>query len=561
MITEHVILNVRHLQIAFAGAGPFTAVNDLSFHIEKGKTLAIVGESGSGKSLTALALMNLLPPAATLKGEVFLTVHGKEYNLGARADNNWQKLRGKEIGMVFQEPMSSLNPVMRIGRQLAEAIITHQRVSGNQARQMAIDWLRKVQLPSPETIYNRYPHQLSGGQKQRVMIAMAMCNHPVLLIADEPTTALDVTVQQEIIKLMQTLQREHDTAMIFITHDLTLAATIADEMLVMYKGETMEYDSAAQVLKLPKHPYTRALLACKPASQQKDKRLPVVADFLNADKARGDGAIIEKPQYKSEISGEALLQVKDLRVWFTENKTLFGKPLQYFKAVDDVSFTLHKGEILGLVGESGCGKSTLSRSLMGLIPVHSGQILFNGEDLANLPTRNWSKVRRQMQMIFQDPYASLNPRMTIGDMLTEPLLVHKIVSPKDLQREASRLLDLVHLPADSLKRYPHQFSGGQRQRIGIARALALRPQLLICDESVSALDVSVQAQILNLLKELQHEFQLTYLFISHDLTVVHYISDRVMVMQAGKIVESGDAEQVLKHPKDAYTMRLINAMP
>jgi peptide/nickel transport system ATP-binding protein len=551
------ILSVNNLQISFAARETFMAVKNLSFELQKGKTLAVVGESGSGKSLTALALMGLLPKSASFGGSINLHDEDKTYNLAEATTEQWQQLRGKAIGIVFQEPMSSLNPVMSIGKQVAETIITHQNVSKQQAKTIAIDWLRKVQLPEPEKIYKRYPHQLSGGQKQRVMIAMAMCNHPALLIADEPTTALDVTVQREVLQLMHDLQQEQGTAMIFITHDLALASEIADDVLVMYKGEMVEYGDVAQVLKQPQHPYTKALVACRPAAQQKGKRLPIVSDFL-------EPASVTKPEIlwvEQTVTGNVLLAVNNLRVWFEENKNLFGKTQTYFKAVDDVSFELKKGEVLGLVGESGCGKSTISRSLMGLLPVHEGQIIFDGKDLAKLSQSQWKQVRRHVQLIFQDPYASLNPRMTIGDMLIEPMRVHDIVPSNELKKEAQRLLDLVHLPADSMKRYPHQFSGGQRQRIGIARALALRPKLLICDESVSALDVSVQAQILNLLKELQQEFQLSYLFISHDLSIVHYISDRVMVMQAGEIVESGNAEQVMKQPANDYTKRLIQAMP
>ncbi len=546
MNTNHII-QAANLKISF---GDFIAVNGISFAIEQGKTLAIVGESGSGKSLTALSLMGLLPKEARVQGNLQL----QEHNLSDANNALWQQLRGKAMGMVFQEPMSSLNPVMKIGKQLAEAMLTHQSIDKATAKQQAIDWLCKVQLPNPEKLYERYPHQLSGGQKQRVMIAMAMCNNPVLLIADEPTTALDVTVQQEVIALMKELQAEHHTAMIFITHDLSLAAQIADDVLVMYKGEVMEYGNAAHVLHNPQHAYTKALLACKPNANNKGKRLPIVADFLQDEPP----ATI----YNTDAPiGNTMLQVNNLRVWFTENKDWLGRPVNYFKAVDDVSFELKRGEVLGLVGESGCGKSTISRSLMGLLPVHEGQIVFNNEDLATLPQKEWVRIRRQIQMIFQDPYASLNPRMTVGDMLMEPMRTHSIVPHSELKKEAQRLLDMVQLPADSMKRYAHQFSGGQRQRIGIARALALRPQLLICDESVSALDVSVQAQILNLLKDLQREFNLTYLFISHDLNVVHYISHRVMVMQAGHIVEAGDATQVLQQPHHDYTKRLIAAMP
>jgi len=552
------ILQVDALNISFGGAEAFTAVKNVSFHLGPARTLAIVGESGSGKSLTALALMGLLPKTASLSGTMLLSDSNTSFPLQDVNNTKAQQLRGKAISMVFQEPMSSLNPVMRIGRQLTECILTHQNITKQEAKKQALAWLKKVRLPGAEQIYTRYPHQLSGGQKQRVMIAMAMCNGPLLLIADEPTTALDVTVQKEIMLLMRSLQQEQHTAMIFITHDLALAAEMADDVLVMYKGETIEYGPAAQVLKTPQQAYTKALLACRPSAQQKGERLPVVSDFLNADDMQGTKPVAAKLHTGG---GDTLLEVNKLRVWFTENRDLLGRPLNYFKAVDDVSFVLKKGEILGLVGESGCGKSTLSRSLIGLLPIHEGQVLFNKEDLAVLQHKEWRRVRRQIQMIFQDPFASLNPRMTVGDMLQEPMQVHQIVPPGQLQKEVLRLLDTVHLPAASMKRYPHQFSGGQRQRLGIARALALRPQLLVCDESVSALDVSVQAQILNLLKELQTEFDLSYLFISHDLNVVHYISDRVMVMQAGKIVERGDAEQVLKHPVNEYTKKLVAAIP
>jgi peptide/nickel transport system ATP-binding protein len=555
------VLSVKGLSIRFGGEHPFTAVNNISFEIGKGKTMAIVGESGSGKSLTALSLMGLLPTTANVQGDIELYSGDKVYHLSAIKDNgSWQAIRGAEAGMVFQEPMSSLNPVMRVGKQLTECILTHQKISKEEAKQLAISWLRQVQLPEPEKLYARYPHQLSGGQKQRVMIAMAMCNHPVLLIADEPTTALDVTVQQEVIRLMQYLQGQHDTALIFITHDLALAATIADEVLVMYKGEMVEYGPATEVLRAPKHPYTQALVACKPSPQHKGYKLPIVSDFLDADKSKAAVQIAERPQKVTVESGK-ILEVNGLKVWFADDKNWMGKPTSYFKAVDGVSFTLNKGEVLGLVGESGCGKSTISRALIGLLPVHEGSIVFDETDIAQLPANGWTAVRKQVQMIFQDPFASLNPRMTIGEMLMEPMRVHGIVPNAELKKEAQRLLDIVQLPADAMKRYAHQFSGGQRQRIGIARALSLRPKLIICDESVSALDVSVQAQILNLLKELQAEFQLSYLFISHDLSVVHYISDRVMVMQAGKIVESGDAQQVLKRPGHEYTKRLIAAIP
>lgn len=548
--SANIVLSVKDLQITF-GAEPI--VDGVNIELEQGETIAIVGESGSGKSLTALSLMKLLPANAIQSGSIELTANGITYNIGN--DKTLNDLRGSAMGMVFQEPMSSLNPVVTVGRQIAESIILHRHIPEKQAKQITIDWLEKVQLPKPSEIYHRYPHQLSGGQKQRVMIAMAMCNNPALLIADEPTTALDVTVQKEVLELIGELQRDYGTAMIFITHDLALASQIADKILVMQRGKVVEMGDAKTVLNQPVHSYTKALLACRPSAEDKGKRLPVVADFLKENNV--PAAAFHQPI----TPGETILEVNDLKVWFTVQTNWLGKPQEYFKAVNGVSFNLKKGEVLGLVGESGCGKSTVSRSLMGVLPIYEGKAAFKGKELSLATQKEWSEVRTLMQMIFQDPFASLNPRMSVGDMLIEPLMVHNIVPRSERKKEAQRLLDLVQLPADSIKRYPHQFSGGQRQRLGIARALAVRPELLICDESVSALDVSVQAQVLNLLKDLQQEFNLSYLFISHDLNVVHYISDRVMVMQTGKIVEIGTADKVLKSPEDNYTKKLIAAMP
>ncbi len=562
-MTNDIILEVNGLHITFNGVQPFTAVNNLSFTVKKGKTLAVVGESGSGKSLTSLALMGLQPKTAELSGTMLLHA-GSDKTIDLSISgilNSKGTPRGQFISMVFQEPMSALNPVMKVGKQLQEAITIHQHISKAEAKQLTIKWLEKVQLPDPEKIYDRYPHQLSGGQKQRIMIAIAMCNHPQLLIADEPTTALDVTVQQEIMHLMHYLQQEHQSAMIFITHDLALAATIADEVLVMYKGEAMEYGTAQQVLNKPAHPYTKALLACRPKPESKGYVLPIVADFLDGKTLEEKIPVLSESAILPSTIATGLLNVKDLNIWFPEPNNFLSKSNSYFKAVDNVSFYINKGETLGLVGESGCGKSTLSKALIGLLPVKSGNILFDNKDLAISSLQEWRSVRTKVQMIFQDPYSSLDPRMTIGDTIKEPLAIHNIVSKNELDKEVIRLLNVVQLPATAVNKYPHEFSGGQRQRIGIARALSVRPELLICDESVSALDVSIQAQILNLLKELQNEFALTYLFISHDLGVVHYISDRVMVMQKGKIVETGDALQVLNNPANDYTKKLIAAMP
>jgi peptide/nickel transport system ATP-binding protein len=543
---------VDHLRIAFGKEQ--IAVQDLSFSVGTGKTLAIVGESGSGKSLTALALMGLLPKAARWDG----TIHMNAAHItNAAPQAFWRDMRGRVASMVFQEPMSALNPVMQVGRQLAEAIRANEGLSAAKARMAAIEWLRKVQIPDPGKSYYKYPHQLSGGQKQRVMIAMAMSANPALLIADEPTTALDVTVQAEIIQLMRALQRETGTALIFITHDLALATTLADDVLVLRNGEMLEYGPADKVLSSPQHPYTKALLACRPGAAEKGYRLPVVADFMETD----GHPPAPKPVYTLPPSDDVLLRVRQLRVWFPTALNWMGTPLHFMRAVEDVSFDLRRGEVLGLVGESGCGKSTISRAIMGLQHIESGQIFFEGQDLVHMNARSRHRMHREIQMIFQDPFSSLNPRLTIGEAIMEPLLVHRIVPRREVRDEARRLMDMVHLPADALTRYPHQFSGGQRQRIGIARAIALRPKLIICDESVSALDVSVQAQILNLLKELQAALKLSYLFISHDLNVVHYMADRVLVMQTGKITERGSADEVLKHPKEPYTKNLVAAMP
>ncbi len=556
---DDALLSVHNLQIAFTQPTQeaIIAVNQLHFSLKKGKVLAIVGESGSGKSLTALALMGLLPTTASVNGSIHFQTRTRRYTYPSAHNNVADyRFRGKEMSMVFQEPMSALNPVMTIGKQLQEALLLHQTITAKEAKALAIHWLQKAQIPHPENAYHKYPHEMSGGQKQRVMIAMAMCNEPDLLICDEPTTALDVTVQQEIIKLMQQLQQQFQSGMIFITHDLALAASIADEVMVLYKGEMVEIGSIAQVIHQPQHPYTKALLACKPTEKDKGNFLPTVSDFLQATQ------LPEVKQHPSlPHSDKVLLKVKDLQISFVQERNWWGKPTSYFPAVQQMSFELKQGEVLGLVGESGCGKSTLSRAIMGLQTVQSGTIYYHQQDIAHLSPQERKKLSTEIQLIFQDPYASLNPRRSIGELLMEPMKVHHIVPTNALKTEALRLLSLVQLPPDSFHRYPHQFSGGQRQRIGIARALSVRPKLLICDESVSALDVSVQAQILNLLKDLQSSLGLTYLFISHDLSVVQYISDRVLVMQQGVLVEQGDATEILQSPQQAYTQKLVAAIP
>lgn len=549
-----ILLSVQSLSIRFA-AQKFEAVKSVNFELNKGETLAVVGESGSGKSLIALSLMGLQPKNAILSGDIFWHTENKSVAVLNFENKEWQHVRGRDFGMIFQEPMTALNPLISIGNQIAECISRHQNCTTKIAKNLALQWIEKVQIPTPKKTYNRYPHQLSGGQKQRVMIAMAMCNKPAVLIADEATTALDATVQNEVVQLMKNLQKETNTALIFITHDLALAANIADTILVMQKGELIEMGAANAVLKNPQMPYTQALLSCRPTVKSKGKKLPIIADFLNGN------SILQPIEKQNTTKNEELLRVENLNIWYPEKVNLWGKTTQHFKAVNDVSFSIAKGETLGLVGESGCGKSTIGKSLMGLVSIHSGDIFFENKKINTHHTADWNTLRQDIQLIFQDPYASLNPRHTIEEIITEPLKINRSKNAIDFTKEAARLLSLVQLPTIAAKLYPHQFSGGQRQRIGIARALATQPKLLICDESVSALDVSIQAQILNLLQDLQSQLFLSYLFISHDLSVVHYIADKILVMQHGKIVESGTANDILLSPQNPYTQQLIGAMP
>ncbi len=541
------------------------AVKSSSIEIKKGELVAIVGESGSGKSVTALSLLQLLPKQTIISGKtVFFQKEKQPDDLVKLPDADINKVRGKNIAMIFQEPMTSLNPVFTCGKQVMEAIQLHQKVNTKTARQKTIALFERVKLPDPETIIDRYPHELSGGQKQRVMIAMAISCNPSLLIADEPTTALDVTVQKTILELIKELQVQNRMGVILITHDLGIVADIADKIVVMYKGEIVEQGTTKEVLQSPQHPYTKALLACRPAGKPKGERLPVVSDFM------GDGEKVlstlvqstVQPQTTNDKQQTPVLKVENLKVYFPVKKKLFGKPSQFFKAVDDVSFDVMQGETVGLVGESGCGKTTLGRTLLQLIPATEGKIYLEGKDITAIRSAALRQMRRDLQIVFQDPYGSLNPRITIGDAILEPLSVHKVFDNKEQRKEkVIELLEKVSLSADHFNRYPHQFSGGQRQRICIARALALNPSFLIFDESVSALDVSVQAQVLNLLNDLKKEFNFTSIFISHDLSVVRYVSDRILVMHKGKIIEQGDAEQVYNNPVNAYTQQLIEAIP
>lgn len=512
------IISVESLKIIFEGTPAFEAVKNVSFSIAAGKTLALVGQSGSGKSVTSMALMGLLPKIAKVSGKMLLNNGDEGLDLLQLKPNEWTNVRGNRIGMIFQEPMSALNPVKTCGYQLVESILSHQKISKNEARQKALSWFEKVKLPEPAKLLNRYPHQLSGGQKQRVMIAMAMCNNPALLIADEPTTALDVTVQKEVINLMKELQVEFNTAILFITHDLALARTIADDFIVMERGELIN------------------------------------TPIKNSTEQHIANHVVYEGQ-------QPLLHVEKVKVYYPEEVNWLGKTTKYFKAVDEVSFDVYPGETLGLVGESGCGKSTLSRSLLGLQKVTEGTIYFEGQDITEFSTQQWRKLRKDIQIIFQDPYSSLNQRLSVGDALAEPMLVHGLANKSNVEKHVDELLEMVQLPANSKNKYPHEFSGGQRQRICIARALAVQPKLVICDESVSALDVRIQQQILDLLVALQLQKKLTYLFITHDLTVVRKISNRILVMEKGKIVEQGDTAIVMQHPKEQYTKKLLSAVP
>jgi peptide/nickel transport system ATP-binding protein len=534
------LLSIRDLTIDFqTEAGILPGVQDINLEVSRGEIVALVGESGSGKSITSLSILQLLPmpPARVRTGQIlFNTRESGVIDLLQQSPGSMQTIRGNEIAMIFQEPMTSLNPVFTSGHQVTEAIRVHRKVSVAAARKETLSLFEKVRLPDPTGIYSRHPHQLSGGQKQRVMIAMAMSNRPSLLICDEPTTALDVTVQKTILQLIRELQQTEDMGVIFITHDLGVVAEIADRALVLYKGSVVEQGSVEQLFRRPQAPYTRGLL-----------------DRWKA---------LQSPAPRSVSFNEALVQVKGLQVWYPSRKSFLGKTLAFTKAVDNVSFDIYKGETLGLVGESGCGKTTLGRALLRLLEPTGGNILFEGKDLSAYTAHELKKLRSHIQIVFQDPYSSLNPRITIGAAISEVLKVHgRAATERQRREQVVELLEKVSLSPDHYDRHPHEFSGGQRQRIVIARALVLKPSFVVCDESVSALDVSVQAQVLSLLNDLKKEFGFTVVFISHDLSVIRYISDRILVMNKGRIEEVGDAEEVYNHPRSEYTKRLIAAVP
>lgn len=565
------LLQIQNLSIDFmSDLGQTAALHNVSIDVNKGEVVAIVGESGSGKSVTALSVLQLIPspPALYKTGGIIANIGDEPIDVLRTDRKKLQELRGNKIAMIFQEPMTSLNPVMNCGKQVMESILTHKKISSAEAKKRTLSLFEKVKLPEPARIFNSYPHQLSGGQKQRVMIAMAMSCDPAVLICDEPTTALDVTVQKSILQLIKDLQVQNEMGVIFITHDLGVVSEIADRVVVMYKGKIVEQATAANIFAAPQHPYTKALLACRPALHPKGQRLPVVSDFMEL---KTDGKIAERLTTERPISttnasrqspAEILLTVENLKVYYPAARTFLGKILSYTKAVDDVSLELYKGETLGLVGESGCGKSTLGRAVLRLIRPTAGKIIYKGTDLAGAGRPALKALRKDMQIIFQDPYSSLNPRKTIGEAISEPMKVHGIFpSSKERKKRVLELLGKVGLLPAHYDRYPHEFSGGQRQRIVIARALALQPSFIVCDESVSALDVSVQAQVLNLLNDLKREFDLTLIFISHDLSVVRYVSDRIMVMNKGKIEETGTAEEIYQHPRSPYTQKLLASIP
>ncbi|GAB2859547.1 ABC transporter ATP-binding protein [Hymenobacter ruber] len=615
------LLTVSNLTIDFSShRGDVRAVDNVSFELHRGETLAIVGESGSGKSVTSLALLGLIPmpPGRIASGQaIFQSEKLGQTDLLKLSETDLRQVRGNDIGMIFQEPMTSLNPVYTCGSQVVEALRLHTDLSEAAAKARTIELFTEAQLPRPEAIFGSYPHEISGGQKQRVMIAMAMACRPALLIADEPTTALDVTVQARMLRLIDDLRRQHNTAVLFITHDLGVVAEIADRILVMYRGKVVEQGRVLDIFSNPQHPYTKGLLACRPRLSVGKKRLPVVADFMRED-ASGqllaqpepvvslpDEALAESsPQVEAQQlhdkietaktfpvehgvlgdvprpaeltsapvaagvvaaapnGSEPLLQVQNLQVYFPLRKGFFRRATDYVRAVDDVSFTLYPGETIGLVGESGCGKTTLGRALLRLTEPTAGSIMFEGTDLAKLSSGDLRRRRRDLQLVFQDPYAALNPMLTVGEAIWEPMRVHNVGGTR--QQQKARVLELlrtVGLRDEHFQRYPHEFSGGQRQRICIARALALQPKLIVCDESVSALDVSVQAQVLNLLNDLKREFGITYLFITHDLSVARFMSDRLLVMHQGRIVESGPAAAIYAAPQHEYTQGLLAAIP
>jgi peptide/nickel transport system ATP-binding protein len=556
---SNMLLQVRKLRVTFRldKKTSFEAVKGISFDVPRNATVALVGESGSGKSVSSLAVMGLLPPENTLIDPASSILFGGRDLLRMSAGAR-RAMCGKDISMIFQEPMSSLNPVFTVGFQIGEVLRQHMGMNARQARARTLELLDEVGIPDPDTRIDAYPSQMSGGQQQRVMIAMAIACEPKLLIADEPTTALDVTIQKQIMELIAGLQKKHAMSVLFITHDLGLVGEIADRVIVMRHGVVREEGEARQVFENPADSYTKALLHCRPRLDQRPMRLPVIEDYLNGSAGPG---IALKERTRGYTPGEDnVLVVNNLSKSFFLREGLFGK--REFKAVKDVSFTLPRGKTLGVVGESGSGKTTVGLTLLRLHQATGGTAMFEGKDLISMPEREYMAYKRRIQIIFQNPYASLNPRFTVGQILLEPMRIHKIgASDSERSAMASQLLDKVGLPAQAFHRYPHEFSGGQRQRIAIARCLTMKPEILVCDESVSALDVSVQAQVLNLLQDLQDEFGISYIFISHDLSVVKYMADQVMVMHQGSVVEMANSDELYRNPRHPYTRTLLGAIP
>ena len=555
------LLSIKDLSVSFSSNKKKNQIlKSISFDLKENEILGIVGESGSGKSITALSILGLLPRSISKINSG--TIHFEEMNLAGLDNRSFQSIRGNKISMIFQEPMSALNPSMTCGDQVLEIIAQHRSLSKKEIINETLLLFEKVKLPEPTRVYNAYPHEISGGQMQRVMIAMAIACKPKILIADEPTTALDVTVQKDIISLLKELQKETKMSILFISHDLSLVSEIADRVIVMYQGEIVEAGAVKKIFKAPKHLYTKALIHSRPSIDSRPRRLPTIQDYLNDTV---DNTMVTKNErvqsHKIIYAKKPLLEIKNIEKEYF-SKAGFFKKSESFKAVDKVSFKLYPGETLGLVGESGCGKSTLGNAILQLDKATAGQIFYNGKDITNLPKASIRKLRKDIQIIFQDPFSSLNPRIPVGKAIMEPMKVHELYnSEKERKEKVLDILNQVGLSEDYFYRYPHEFSGGQRQRIGIARTIALNPKLIICDESVSALDISVQAQVLNLLNSLKENFGFTYIFISHDLSVVKYMSDQLLVMNKGKIEESGEADSIYEDPKTEYTQKLINAIP
>ncbi len=554
------LISIKELAVSFGKKNrKLEILHTLSFDVFKNEIVGMVGESGSGKSVTSLAIMGLLPPKETaFSGSILF----EEKDLLKTEEKAFRKIRGKEIAMIFQEPMSALNPSLKCGFQVSEILQLHLNMNASQAKKETISLFEKVKLPRPNEIYNSYPHQISGGQMQRVMIAMAIACKPKLLIADEPTTALDVTVQKEIITLLKAIQQETKMAMLFISHDLSLVSEIADRVLVMYKGDIVENAPAIEIFKNPKAEYTKALLQSRPSLKVRLAKLPTITSIADSSFLPKEVKPVERVQrHKAIYTQKPILEISNLEKYYFNKLGIFSKK-EIIKAVNNVSFSVFEGETLGLVGESGCGKSTLGRTILQLEKATLGSIKYRGKELTKISKKELRNLRKEIQIIFQDPYSSLNPRLMIGEALMEPMEVHNLGKNKnDRKARVLSLLEKVGLDESYFYRYPHALSGGQRQRVGIARTIAVAPKLVICDESVSALDISVQAQVLNLLNELKYDFGFTYIFISHDLAVVKYMADQLMVMNQGKIEELGDADEIYENPKTEYTRKLIEAIP